>query len=93
MAQERTPFYVALTQSSKLFGLPYGFALPFMAGTVLPLIWSVSVLTVVWCVVVYGLCRWGAEKDEKIIDVMLTGLRSVPGTRSKKLFGGDSFGA
>ena len=58
--QERTPFYIALTQSSKLFGLPYGFALPFMGGTVLPLIWSVSVYTAVWCVLVYGLGRWAA---------------------------------
>ncbi|WP_375262954.1 VirB3 family type IV secretion system protein [Palleronia sp.] len=91
--QERTPFYIALTQSSKLFGLPYGFALPFMGGTVLPLIWSVSVYTAVWCILVYGLCRWAAEKDEKVIDVFLTGSRAVPGTRTRKMFGGDSYGA
>ena len=90
---ERTPFYIALTQSSKLFGLPYGFALPFMGGTVLPLIWSVSVVTIVWCVLVYGLCRWAAEMDEKVVDVLLAGSRVVPGTRAREVFGGDSFGA
>lgn len=90
---QTTPFYIALTQSSKLFGLPYSFALPFMGGTVIPLIWSVSVFTVVWCIFVYGLCRWGAEKDEKVVEVLLTGLRSVPGTRTQKMFGGDSYGA
>ena len=90
---ERTPFYIALTQSSKLFGLPYGFALPFMGGTVLPLIWSVSVFTIVWCILVYGLCRWAAAKDEKVVDVLLTGSRVVPGTRTRKMFGGDSYGA
>ncbi|WP_458792695.1 VirB3 family type IV secretion system protein [Yoonia sp. MH D7] len=62
-------------------------------GTVIPLIWSVSVFTVVWCALVYGLCRWAAEKDEKIVEVLLTGARVVPGTRTRKMFGGDSYGA
>jgi len=93
MALERSPSYVAINQSSTLLGLPYGFALPFMAGTVLPLIWSLSVATAIWCIAVYLVCRYAAEQDEKIVDVLLRGLRAVPGTRTRKMFGGDSYGA
>lgn len=89
---ERSPFYIALTQGSRLLGLPYSFALPFMGGTVLPLIWSVSVWTIVWCGVVYAACRFAASRDEKMIDVFLRSQNAVPGTRSRKVFGGDSFG-
>lgn len=90
---QRTPFYIAVTQSSRLFRLPYDFALPFMGGTVLPLIWSVGVVTISWCAIVYGVCRYAAEKDEKIVTVHLNGLKAVQGTRTGKMFGGDSFGA
>ncbi|KIT16576.1 VirB3 family type IV secretion system protein [Jannaschia aquimarina] len=87
-----TPFYSALTQSSRLLGLPYGFAIPFMGFTVMPLIWSVSAWTLAWCEVVYIACRIAARYDEKIIDVLMTGFRVVPGTRTRGLFGGDSYG-
>ncbi|MEJ6396023.1 VirB3 family type IV secretion system protein [Gymnodinialimonas sp. 2305UL16-5] len=86
------PFNVALTQSSRLFGLPYPFALPFFGGTVVPLIWSTSVWTIVWCVLVYAACRFIAEKDERIVDVFLVGSRAAPGTRSARIFGGHSYG-
>lgn len=92
MALERVPFAVAVNQGSRLFGLPYAFALPFFGGTVVPLIWSVSFFTAVWCIVVYIACRYAAEKDEKIVDVFRHGVSAVPGTRSRKIFGGDSFG-
>ncbi|GGX72592.1 hypothetical protein GCM10007385_46740 [Tateyamaria omphalii] len=92
MAQERVAFAVAVNQGSRLFGLPYSFALPFFAGTVVPLIWSASIWTIVWCIIVYAACRFAAEKDEKIVDVYRNGLSAVPGTRSRKIFGGDSYG-
>lgn len=92
MGLERSPFYIAVNQGSRLFGLPYSFALPFLGGTVLPLIWSASIYTLIWCIVVYVLCRFAAEKDEKIVDVLRNGLSAVPGTRSRNLFGGDSYG-
>lgn len=92
MALERSQNYVVLNQGSRLAGLPYDFALPFFAGTVVPLIWSVSILTGLWCIVVYLGCRYASEKDEKIVNVLLRGLKAVPGTRTRKIFGGDSYG-
>lgn len=89
----QSPFYSALTQSSRLLGLPYGFAILFMACSVLPLIWTVSLASLVWCAVIYGACRFAARYDEKIVEVHLTGFRVVPNTRTRKLFGGDSYGA
>lgn len=84
--------YIALTQAPRLFGLPFSYALPFFGLTVIPLIWSVSIVTGLWCLAVYGLCRWAAEHDEKIVEVFLTSAKAVPGTRTRALFGGDSYG-
>ena len=86
------PFNIALMQSSRLFGLPYPFALPFFAGTVIPLIWSASIGTAIWCALVYAACRWAAERDERIVEVFLTGSRAVPGTRSGAIIVGHSYG-
>lgn len=89
---QRTRFYGALTQSSRLFRLPYSFAVPFLGGAVIPFIWSVSVVTAAWAIFVYVACRVVANRDEKIVEVHMNGFRQVPNTRTRKMFGGDSYG-
>lgn len=89
---QRTRFHTALTQSSRLFRLPYSFAVPFLGLAVIPFIWSVSLLTGAWAVTVYVACRLVANKDEKVVEVHMNGFKQVPNTRTRKMFGGDSYG-
>ena len=90
---KRFPIFLALTRASRLIGLPYGYAILMMILCVLPLIWFLSVLTLVWCGVVYIVLRVASSRDDKLLEAVLKRLTAVPPSQGRKLFGGDSFGA
>lgn len=89
---KRYPVFLALTRASRLIGLPYGYAILMMVICVLPLIWFLSIMTLVWCTIVYVMLRIASAKDDKLIEAILKRLTSVPPTQGRNIFGGDSFG-
>lgn len=88
----RHPVFLALTRASRLIGLPYGYAILMMVICVLPLIWFLTIWTLVWCGAVYIALRIASAKDDKLIEAMLKRMTAIPPTQGRKLFGGDSFG-
>jgi type IV secretory pathway VirB3-like protein len=89
---KRYPIFLALTRASRLIGLPYGYAILMMVVCVLPLIWFLSALTLVWCVLVYVVLRIASAKDDKLIEAILKRMTAVSPSQGRAIWGGDSFG-
>lgn len=87
-----TPLFIALTRPSTLLGLPYAHAIFGMVACALPLIWFISIATVLWCAIVYIGLRIASANDDKAAEALLKSLAAAPVTQSRKVFGGDSYG-
>lgn len=89
---EERPLFIALTKSSTLLGLPYAHAVFGIVACALPLIWFISIWTVIWCASVYVGLRVASATDDKAAEALLKSLAATPVTQSRKIFGGDSYG-
>ncbi|MFQ1701894.1 type IV secretion system protein VirB3 [Loktanella agnita] len=88
---EKSTLFQGLVRPSTLFGLPIMYAVVWMFGTALLFIWVQSFAVLGIGAALYPVLWKAADWDPRFIDVLMTVLQETPGTRNRKIHGGDSY--
>ena len=88
---ERSPVFLGLIRPPRLLGLPIFYAMLWILGTVLVLIWTQSLLTLVVAAVAYPALLLAAEWDPNFMEVVRVVTRHTRRTKNREVWGGDSY--
>ena len=88
---ERSPVFLGLIRPPRLLGLPILYAMLWIFGTVLVLIWSQSLLTFVVAAVVYPALWMAAEWDPNFVEVIRVVSQNTRPTKNRDVWDGDSY--
>lgn len=90
--QQRSPVFLGLIRPPRFLGLPLQYAVLWIFGTTLLMIWTQTPLILVLAAIVYPALWLAAEWDPNFIEVMRTVIRHTPPTKNRKIWEGDSYG-
>lgn len=88
---EQTTLFIGLIRPPKLLGLPIMYAMVWLFGSVLGLIWLQHWSVVLLGATAYPLLWKAADWDDRALDVITTALQVTPPTRNRQAHGGDSY--
>ena len=88
---DQSRVFIGLLRPPKLMGLPIMYAMVWLFGSTLLLLWVQS-----WVVAVFAGLAWpalwkAADWDPNFLDVLVITLQETPPTTNRKLHGGDSY--
>lgn len=90
---KQTPLFLGLTRPPKYLGLPVGYLVVLGMGTVLPFIWTKSMVFFLIALVAYPILWFVADREPHFFEVLRVSYGSVRPTKNRALHEGDSFGA
>lgn len=88
---ERSPLFLGLIRPPRLLGLPILYAMLWIFGTVLVLIWSQSLLTFAVAAAAYPALWLAAEWDANFVDVIRVVTQQTRPTKNRQVWNGDSY--
>lgn len=88
---ERSPLFIGLIRPPKLLGLPIGYAMIWLFGSVLVILWVQDWPVIVVSAIAYPILWKASDWDPHFVDLVSTSLQETPATWNRKRHGGDSY--
>ncbi|MFV0297922.1 MAG: type IV secretion system protein VirB3 [Hyphomicrobiaceae bacterium] len=88
---EQTRLFLGLVRPPKFLWLPIMYAMAWLCGSVLVLVWVQHWVVVAIAAITYPLLWLAADWDENFLDVVATVSRTTRRTRNKHIHGGNSY--
>lgn len=88
---EQSRLFIGLLRPPKLMGLPIMYAMVWLFGSTLLLLWLQSTLVVLLAALAWPALWKAADWDPNFLDVLVITLQVTPPTRNRRLHGGDSY--
>ena len=90
---EQSPLFLGLARPPKYLGLPVGYLVVLAIGTVLPFIWTSSLVFFLIGLFAYPILWFVADREPHFFEVLRVAYGAVRSTKNRAIHGGDSFGA